>query len=113
MEVSQPFIAPFAWLNVAQLEDVILELGDRMRDQDLARLFENTFPNTLGEYFVTREQRGSDNIYADTTVKYYNKVGISLPVCFPGLMCCKDGKRCVYHHRGTLVPDTLGLDTHR
>ncbi|KAF9651779.1 hypothetical protein BDM02DRAFT_3090493 [Thelephora ganbajun] len=38
------------------VENVIRELGGRIKDPDLARLFENTFPNTLGD-----------------TVKYFNK----------------------------------------
>lgn len=34
-----------------------------MKDPDLARLFENTFPNTLGEYFVNCGCQGSEKIY--------------------------------------------------
>jgi hypothetical protein len=29
-----------------------------MKDPDLARLFENTFPNTLGEYSITCGYQG-------------------------------------------------------
>ena len=34
-----------------------------MKDPDLARLFENTFPNTLGEYFVICKYQGSEEIH--------------------------------------------------
>jgi len=43
-------------------KDVIRELDGRMKDPDLARLFENTFPNTLGEFFVIRDYSGSKYI---------------------------------------------------
>ncbi|KZP24643.1 glycoside hydrolase family 125 protein [Athelia psychrophila] len=42
--------------NSSVVEQVIANVTSRMKDPDLARLFENTFPNTL-----------------DTTVKYYNQ----------------------------------------
>ncbi|KAF9782151.1 Six-hairpin glycosidase-like protein [Thelephora terrestris] len=51
----RPDLACRTFTSVA-VEDVIRELGGRMKDPDLARLFENTFPNTL-----------------DTTVKYFDK----------------------------------------
>ena len=38
-------------------QKVITDMKSRLKDPDLARLFENTFPNTL-----------------DTTVKYFNAV---------------------------------------
>ncbi|KAJ7074850.1 Six-hairpin glycosidase-like protein [Mycena belliarum] len=41
--------------NSTSVEKVILDMKARLKDPDLARLFENTFPNTL-----------------DTTVKYFN-----------------------------------------
>jgi meiotically up-regulated gene 157 (Mug157) protein len=41
--------------NSSSVEKVIADMKSRMKDPDLARLFENTFPNTL-----------------DTTVKYFN-----------------------------------------
>ncbi|KAJ7451490.1 Six-hairpin glycosidase-like protein [Mycena galericulata] len=41
--------------NSTAVEKVITDMKERLRDPDLARLFENTFPNTL-----------------DTTVKYFN-----------------------------------------
>ncbi|KAF9055508.1 hypothetical protein BDZ89DRAFT_1088090 [Hymenopellis radicata] len=41
--------------NSSAVEQVIWDMTSRMKDPDLARLFENTFPNTL-----------------DTTVKYFN-----------------------------------------
>ena len=34
-----------------------------MKDLDLARLFKNTFPNALGEYFVTCKCWGSEKIH--------------------------------------------------
>ena len=43
-------MASFA--RLMSCKDVIRGLGDRMKDPDLARLFENAFPNTLGEYSV-------------------------------------------------------------
>jgi hypothetical protein len=42
--------------NSTSVEKVILDMKSRLKDPDVARLFENTFPNTL-----------------DTTVKYYNE----------------------------------------
>lgn len=42
--------------NSTSVEKVILDMKSRLKDPDIARLFENTFPNTL-----------------DTTVKYYNE----------------------------------------
>ncbi|KAF9535083.1 Six-hairpin glycosidase-like protein [Crepidotus variabilis] len=42
--------------NSSAVEQVITDMKNLLKDPDLARLFENTFPNTL-----------------DTTVKYYNK----------------------------------------
>ena len=33
-----------------------------MKDPDLARLFENTFPNTLGEYPSVFEYQGSEDV---------------------------------------------------
>ncbi|KAN0097721.1 glycoside hydrolase family 125 protein [Tylopilus felleus] len=42
--------------NSTSVEKVILDMKARLKDPDIARLFENTFPNTL-----------------DTTVKYFNK----------------------------------------
>ncbi|KIJ70269.1 glycoside hydrolase family 125 protein [Hydnomerulius pinastri MD-312] len=42
--------------NSTSVEKVITDLKARLKDPDVARLFENTFPNTL-----------------DTTVKYFNK----------------------------------------
>lgn len=50
VEVSQFSVASFA--RLMSCKDVIRGLGNRMKDPDLARLFENTFPNTLGEYSV-------------------------------------------------------------
>ncbi|KAG9317210.1 Six-hairpin glycosidase-like protein [Chiua virens] len=44
--------------NSTSVEKVILDMTARLKDPDIARLFENTFPNTL-----------------DTTVKYFNKAG--------------------------------------
>ncbi|KAJ7636299.1 Six-hairpin glycosidase-like protein [Roridomyces roridus] len=41
--------------NSSAVEQVIVDMTQRLKDPDLARLFENTFPNTL-----------------DTTVKYFN-----------------------------------------
>ncbi|OJA20895.1 hypothetical protein AZE42_00869 [Rhizopogon vesiculosus] len=42
--------------NSTSVEKVISDMTSRLKDPDIARLFENTFPNTL-----------------DTTVKYYNQ----------------------------------------
>lgn len=43
----------------------------RLQDPDLARLFENTFPNTLGAY-STAVDPVSSNSGVDTTVKYFD-----------------------------------------
>ncbi|KAF9008869.1 Six-hairpin glycosidase-like protein [Cyathus striatus] len=54
-----PFMRPTAacrTFNSTAVEKVISDMKLLLKDPDLARLFENTFPNTL-----------------DTTVKYYNK----------------------------------------
>ncbi|KAH9844064.1 Six-hairpin glycosidase-like protein [Rhodofomes roseus] len=42
--------------NSTAVEDVIANMTSRLKDPDIARLFENTFPNTL-----------------DTTIKYFNE----------------------------------------
>ncbi|PBL02043.1 hypothetical protein ARMGADRAFT_1005480 [Armillaria gallica] len=42
--------------NSTAVEQVVVDMKSRLKDPDLARLFENTFPNTL-----------------DTTVRYYNE----------------------------------------
>lgn len=41
---------------------VVRELGSRIKDPDLGRLFENTFPNTLGEYFAIHERQSPEDI---------------------------------------------------
>ncbi|KAK7470856.1 hypothetical protein VKT23_002272 [Stygiomarasmius scandens] len=54
-----PFMRPPAEcraFNSTSVERVITDMKTRLKDPDIARLFENTFPNTL-----------------DTTVRYYNK----------------------------------------
>ncbi|KAF7329400.1 hypothetical protein MKEN_00201600 [Mycena kentingensis (nom. inval.)] len=53
-----PFMRPSAecrTFNSSAVEKVIADMNARLKDPDLARLFENTFPNTL-----------------DTTVRYFN-----------------------------------------
>ncbi len=35
---------------ISHLQKVISDMKSRLKDPDLARLFENTFPNTLGAY---------------------------------------------------------------
>lgn len=47
---------PCRTFNSTSVEKVILDMRSRLKDPDIARLFENTFPNTL-----------------DTTVKYYDE----------------------------------------
>jgi hypothetical protein len=52
-------------------------MKSQLKDPDLARLFENTFPNTLGmalDKFLLLVA----NSETDTTVKYYNQVGRSI-----------------------------------
>lgn len=57
-----------------------------LKDPDLARLFENTFPNTLGK-------EPMDNgftlfhkfVGADTTVKYFSEVRIQ-PLCTASIL---------------------------
>ena len=44
----------------------------RLKDPDLARLFENTFPNTLGESSSPYHWQNA-HVSSDTTVRYYNK----------------------------------------
>ncbi|KAJ3909236.1 Six-hairpin glycosidase-like protein [Lentinula edodes] len=54
-----PFMRPAPacrTFNSSAVETVINDMKSRLKDPDIARLFENTFPNTL-----------------DTTVKYYNQ----------------------------------------
>ncbi|KAF8138188.1 Six-hairpin glycosidase-like protein [Boletus edulis] len=54
-----PFMRPnpaCRTFNSTSVEKVILDMNARLKDPDIARLFENTFPNTL-----------------DTTVKYFSK----------------------------------------
>lgn len=48
-------------------------MKSRLKDPDIARLFENTFPNTLGTYLVAATTDTHETL-ADTTVKYYNEV---------------------------------------
>ena len=61
--------------DICTIKQVIADMKARLKDPDLARLFENTFPNTLGmtSHFLT-----VDNIklqsFSDTTVKYFNAV---------------------------------------
>ncbi|KAI0650006.1 Six-hairpin glycosidase-like protein [Trametes meyenii] len=57
--LALPFMRPdpaCRTFNSTAVEKVIVDMKARLKDPDLARLFENTFPNTL-----------------DTTVKYFNK----------------------------------------
>jgi len=79
VEVSPP-IPLFSWslaINVLTRQKVIQDMKDRLKDPDLARLFENTFPSTL-----------------DTTVSYFNSeenvafiiTGVSSS-CFPTAIC--------------------------
>lgn len=59
------------------LQKVILDMKSRLKDPDIARLFENTFPNTLGTY-PSCFTLDTHEIVADTTVKYYNEVRMNL-----------------------------------
>ncbi|THG98569.1 hypothetical protein EW026_g3652 [Hermanssonia centrifuga] len=53
-------------------QKVIEDMKARLKDPDLARLFENTFPNTLGLRFKPYQCAFLSSLDADTTVKYFN-----------------------------------------
>ncbi|KAF8076196.1 Six-hairpin glycosidase-like protein [Lyophyllum atratum] len=78
--LALPFMRPdpaCRTFNSTAVEKVISDMKSLLKDPDLARLFENTFPNTL-----------------DTTVKYFNKTenlafiitGVSLYLIFSNLL---------------------------
>lgn len=48
-------------LYIPRVQKVISDMKSRLKDPDLARLFENTFPNTLGAY--SSMERVSWSIY--------------------------------------------------
>ena len=48
----------------------------RLKDPDLARLFENTIPNTLGEFVWCMRLCSFLKLFLDTTVKYFNEVSV-------------------------------------
>ena len=54
----------------------------RLKDPDLARLFENTFPNTLGEFVWCMRLCNFLTPFLDTTVKYFNEVSVIREVEF-------------------------------
>jgi len=54
------------------LQKVIVDMKARIKDPDLARLFENTFPNTLGTCHFNFSGI-TPNQGVDTTVKYFNQ----------------------------------------
>jgi hypothetical protein len=56
-------------------------MKSRLKDPDIARLFENTFPNTLGTYPSCCTMDTHETV-ADTTVKYYNEVCAKMPVFY-------------------------------
>ncbi|KAG6378456.1 Six-hairpin glycosidase-like protein [Boletus reticuloceps] len=54
-----PFMRPnpaCRTFNSTSVEKVILDMNARLKDPDIARLFENTFPNTLGEHSMSGTQ---------------------------------------------------------
>lgn len=58
-------------------QKVIFDMKARLKDPDLARLFENAFPNTLGTVFLTYalcDDMLIIHVLTDTTVKYFNTV---------------------------------------
>ncbi|KAJ3514566.1 hypothetical protein NLJ89_g2306 [Agrocybe chaxingu] len=69
--------------NSSAVEKVITDMKSLLKDPDLARLFENTFPNTL-----------------DTTVKYYNKACLNIIFAKTLITCQIGGKSCVYYYWG-------------
>jgi meiotically up-regulated gene 157 (Mug157) protein len=69
----------------SSMQKVILDMKSRLKDPDIARLFENTFPNTLGTY-PSCFTMDTHEIVADTTVKYYNEVRVNMPVLYAFLL---------------------------
>jgi len=57
-------------------QKVISDMKSLLKDPDIARLFENTFPNTLGKLFASIHSKVADFItnHVDTTVKYFSEV---------------------------------------
>jgi hypothetical protein len=47
--MNESFFVTTGGLTRAVSERVVEDMKARLKDPDLARLFENTFPNTLGE----------------------------------------------------------------
>lgn len=86
-------------------------MTSRLKDPDIARLFENTFPNTLGTFLGIPVQWTLHILrYAslDTTIKYFNAVSSAerngdLAEAEPHPLDRKPG---VYHHwsKCSLIP---------
>ena len=92
------------------VEQVIEDMKGRLKDPDIARLFENTFPNTLGKNSSTHWSRSVFSIIRsspsslDTTVKYFNAVRIAtrfylLSSIIIELIDASDWEYSIYHYR--------------
>ena len=83
-------------------KDVISNMTARLKDPDIARLFENSFPNTLGMHPPCPSVSTLTlNNGLDTTVKYFNEVYKVNSWCEEALMTIAvDGKPCVHHYWG-------------
>ena len=81
----------------------------RLKDPDIARLFENTFPNTLGKNSSPHWSRSVFSIIRsspsslDTTVKYFNAVRVAtrfyLLSSITELIDVSDWEYSIYHYR--------------
>ena len=91
------------------VEQVIEDMKARLKDPDIARLFENTFPNTLGKNSSTYWSRSAFSIIRsspsslDTTVKYFNAVRVAtrfyLLSSMIELIDASDWEYSIYHYR--------------
>ncbi len=74
-------------------------MKSRLKDPDLARMFENTFPNTLGPSLCALYpfQRRA-YVRKDTTVRYYNEVGLPFIFSLCARMISLEDREFGLHH---------------